>query len=257
MTRIGTYLGIFAALVVAIGVAAPCTALGDETGPDQALADQKRYQEEIAVQDPLMRRKYVELAHKALNRSYRKVWADKRMSAKLKVAVEMAVDFEADHTGGFQKLKGLVSKDVMEEILNKVLDRSQANFKHHYEIFIGALGDYYSQELGRLFAEYMGELQQVRNKAAKNLPGFEDLQRLYLDDAAKKVHVEFGEVTHTGTPILSWKNLTGITGSVAILTLRKALQKKMVQGLVTRLTGALGSKLIMTVEGPLKPCFSR
>ncbi len=250
MKRIGTFLELVAAFIVAITVSAPWNALAAETDQDQTLADQKRYQEEVSVQDPLIRGKYLELARKALNRSYRKAWDDKRMSARLKSAVELAVDFEAEHTGGFQKLKGLFSRDVMEEILNRVLDRSQANFKRDYETFIKTLEDYYSQELGRLFAEYMGELKQIRNKAARTLPGFEELQRLYLDDAAKKVHAEVGEV-HTRTPVISWKNLTGITGSVAVLTLRKALQKKVVQGLVTRLTGALGSKLILTLEGPL------
>ncbi|MEW6348310.1 MAG: hypothetical protein AB1646_04570 [Thermodesulfobacteriota bacterium] len=239
------------AFVLTTAMAAPWTALADDSRQDQAIQDQRKYQEEVAVQDPVIRRKCIELAHKALLRSYRKAWDDKRMSEKLKTSVELAVDFEADNTGGFQKLKGLFSKSVMEEILNKVLDRSQANFKRHYEIFLDTLGDYYAQELGTLFAQYMGELQDVRNKAAQTLPGFEELQRLYLDDAAKKVHVEFGEVTHSGTPIVTWKNLKGITGSVAILTLRKALQKKVVQGLVKRLTGALGSKLIMTLEGPL------
>ena len=82
------------------------------------------------------------------------------------------------------------------------------------------------------------------------MAGFRDLQRLYLDDAAKKVHVQVGEIK-AGDPVISWRNLPGVTGSVAILAVRKALQKKLVQGLVARLAGTLGSKLIVTLEGPL------
>ena len=117
-------------------------------------------------------------------------------------------------------------------------------------MFTATLEAYYSEELAKLFAEYTGELHTVRSKAGRQLAGFEDLQRLYLDDATKKVNVHVGEVK-AGEPLISIRNLPGLAGSVAILSLRKILQRELVQGLVTRLTGALGSKLIVTVEGPL------
>ena len=172
------------------------------------------------------------------------------MSTKLNFAVLTAVNFEAEQIDVMVKLKGLVSKPVMEGIINRVVDRSQANFRPAYDVFTATLEAYYSEELAKLFAEYTGELHTVRSKAGRNLAGFEDLQRLYLDDAAKKVNVHVGEVK-AGEPIISLRNLPGLAGSVAILSLRKVLQRELVQGLVTRLTGALGSKLIVTVEGPL------
>ena len=90
--------------------------------------DQQRYQEEVSGQDPLIREKYVELA-RAFNRSYRKAWEAKGMSTKLNLAVLTAVNFEAEQIDLTVKLKGLVSKPVMEGIINRVVDRSQANFR--------------------------------------------------------------------------------------------------------------------------------
>ena len=97
-----------------------------------------------------------------------------------------SVNFEAEQVDVMMKLKGLVSKQVMEGIINRVVDRSQKNFRPAYDAFTTTLEAYYSEELSKLFADYTGELHTVRSKAGRNLAGFEDLQRLYLDDAAKE-----------------------------------------------------------------------
>jgi hypothetical protein len=250
MRRLDIKRWLVACLVLALLLPRLSLAAAGAAGDVHAAEDVARYTEEVAGQDALIKQQTLDEAGRRFESLYMRLWTETGMDGKLKKAVDAAVDSEMAKAGFLDKIKGSFSKEVFSDFVDNAVKRAQKDFAPHYDEFVSKLLEAYSATLGSLFADFVERLSTARSRAGGKLPGYQTLQRLHLDDAARQANRIAGDERPVEAAI-TWKDLKGVTGGVAILALRQALRKKVVQGLVKRLLGAAGDKVIGAATGPV------
>ncbi|MFC1835134.1 hypothetical protein ACFL2Q_10400 [Thermodesulfobacteriota bacterium] len=236
-------------LIIALSVPWPCHAVGANGDDSENLRSIKEYEEITAKSDYSTMQKYRELANKEWVELYRHLWRIKGMDGKLRKIVDAAVDAQVEKTGYWDRVKGVWDEKVIGKVLKTSVDESVGSFESLYRDFLEGLSEPYSEILGALVQKYAKETSVARKFAAESLPGHDALLDLSLDRAVVEIQTSY-RVPDIDAPVRPGTIAVGVTG-VAILALRKVLQKRLVNALVKKLLGAAGRKVIFVLEGPI------